>query len=464
MGKLSKILKLAELFYNKALLALGANPDVPYVHTMPDDPEDLEEDIDYDSKNISGNIEADAERFEDMIVNDKLHKQFQDLMSQYKELMNYLTDSPSNFSYQATQKLVDLENVFKTKYGRLIENPYLSEGKDWKEHFDSGEFTELLQNIWMTVGKNIGSLESNNMSLEDIKKSNLPEVFNTQNPNNSLEGNAGAEEWSAEKIAKVMASRKKWYDDIMKFKNFKEPNESSSKEYAKRWNQYQKHVNTRKAWHKKRIEMLKADPELYQEYKEKAKQYHKKWRDSPENKNKLKELAQKYIDKRKEKWESKSLEGYISVLLVKRDNKKSDVAKRIRKMAIKAFDGPEFSSIKLAHENAKKRFDEAPSEYNKQLLDTAEMESKNAIKNYINNHEAAKEVANDMSIITSYINKLNTIVVSLKDPEPVDNDTVYKLINEGAILMKQFDKKYAAISESLNDIVNELKTIVNGNQ
>lgn len=139
MKSLNQILKLAELFYSQAMLALGATPTT---YVSPDTEEDDLED------GPQGDLLTQAENMWDQMDNPVLAGQFEQFIDSYRDYLNALHGPPPESD--SDESFSDIKNTMDARWARLIQNPYLELEEDdpkYTEVVPPYKIVELIQNI-----------------------------------------------------------------------------------------------------------------------------------------------------------------------------------------------------------------------------------------------------------------------------------------------------------------------------
>lgn len=471
MKKLSELLRLAELFYKRAMQVFAAEPD--YYSKYDNYGDDEEEGF----GGLTGHIPTDAQKFD--IKDEELYNQFESLMNAYSQLMGTLNIDSDSLNTETMEEAAALIDVLNTRYERIMSNPYLNASDNYAEDFDPGDLTSFIQNVVNDAEDKLKSIAGDDVSIDEVIANQYAQEFNQQ----MIDKGDKNVTYTGNKVQQLLEARRNWFKNLMFIKRVGK----SHPEYSR----YEKYIEGRH----KAYQNIMADPERKAKYRERVKERFTKWfktineqkpqleallertidpKKKEEILNKLQKTnlsiqkhmgrRKKYQDKRKALWEAakneKSLPGLAQKLRTQLDTTKSEIAKKIKS---KAAQDPYFKSYKETVQKAKDIYDNEPSPENKRALEASIKQEAEAITKYLNEHAAVVQVRNDLSVIAGFKDQ----ILALTKMESSDETAMatqaeytalaYQAIELGQQLVNTYAKIYKSPMNTINDIVQELR-------
>lgn len=246
MKKLAKLLGQVDLFYKQAFDKVSNEPVGYY---MPDEPEEVEDEV----VALTGNVSVDAEKFD--IKDEDLYSQFESLMSAYDDLMSTLSIDPEHLNAETMEEAAALIDVLNTRYERIISNPYLNSDDDYSEDFSPATLTEFIQNVVNDAESKLKEIAGEDVSVDEVIANQYAQEFNQQ----MIDKGDKSVTYTGNKVQQLLEARKQWFQNLMFIKKVGK----SHPQYQR----YESYIESRRRIYKNKIESLKKNPEKYQEYK-----------------------------------------------------------------------------------------------------------------------------------------------------------------------------------------------------
>ena len=414
---------------------------------------------------------AQADEFD--IKDEELFNQFESFINAYRELIATLGISSDNLSTESFEEAAQLIDTLKTRYDRIIKNPYLNAGSDegYEEDFDPGTFTQFLNDVAQDAENKLKSMAGEDIDISEMRAAQYAREFNTID-----EEYKGTKEdaWSAERVQRALEARRNWFRNLMLKKklNINDPD-------------YQKYIESRR----QSYQLIVSDPERRENYRQKAKarqakfrkkldmrkkeiiQLLSKTRDSKkiqELQKELQSIEESFAHKKEEEKqkavkvkqikEAKDLLGLTVHLQQKIASLKSEVVKSIKD---RAKVDPIFVPYKKAVEAAKNNLNQDPSPTNQAALENAIKQEADALKKYLDNHPKAIEVRAEIERLYAYRDKCKQLnELGWLSNETVPEETkpyLHEFIAEGESLISEFGK-YRGIVATLTEIINFVRS------
>ncbi len=443
MINLSKLLKLAERFERKAQqYTTYVSPD------NEEDPPLSENDID--------------------IKDENLFKQFSQFMESYHEVMDLLSIDPDQLMPNTFQDAAEIINTLKTRYQRLITNPYLDNENEYSEEFSPGEFTKFIQQKIDETEDRFASLTDGEVTVDEVAAQQLAEQFNQSTPDQPAGGVPGIHimenqgmRMTGDRVKQLIDIKKTYFQKLMLAKKL----DTSHPERQR----YQQYIDRRKKWFK----AMKLDPVKREKWLNNHRKNSNQWKknlvirrnyleeaikntNNPAKKSEFtKELTkiksslniitQNNQKDLKNKIEKGGLVGAITKFQFKISQQKDLVAKRIKYQAAKS---PLFTSIKREVGKAKVNFDANPTPENKKILEDALKTEVELLTRYLNEHDEVVKTRKDMEYFLSLRDSLK---------EKADANNVKTVLEAGHKLGLTYKKEYPIAINALIDLLTEVE-------
>ena len=410
---------------------------------------------------------AQADEFD--IKDEELFNQFESFINAYRELISTLGVNSNNLSTESFEEAAQLIDTLKTRYDRIIRNPYLNAtGEEgYEEDFDPGTFTQFLNDVAQDAENKLKSTAGEDIDISEMRAAQYAREFNAIN-----EEYKGTKEdaWSAERVRRALEARRNWFRNLMLKKklNINDPD-------------YQKYIESRR----QSYQLIVNDPERKETYRQKAKARQTKFRKKLDARKKeimqllsrtrdpkkieelqkeLQSIEDTFAHKKEEEKqkavkikqikESKDLLGLTVHLQQKIASLKSEVVKSIKD---KAKTDPFFVPYKKAVEAAKNTLDQEASPSSQAALEDAIRKEADALKNYLDNHPRVSEVRVEIEKLYAYRDKCKQLnELGWLSNEIIPEETkpyLYEFVSEGKNLISEFGK-YRGIVATLTEIIN----------
>jgi hypothetical protein len=482
MNKFSNLLKIAELFYKKAMRAFAQTS-----YVSPDDNEDV-------PSNLT------KEDFD--IKNEFLFNQFDAFYELYDELDAIINMTEDKISPKDEEEVIDLGRALESKLKQIMDNPYINENNPAYEASYEEDFSpEDLKNVLVSDYTNLTNRLSSKLSDDFTATPTAAEQqFYEQQEKADLEGKT--EQWGANKREnkKNPIYRYNWWTNLL----------ADKKRYAK----YLTKVRTRYS------EKMK-DPEIRKEYRAKSRKRQEDffkgidWANqnifkAEETLSKLEEREKELIEKErnaiyqetkdsvketlsnisgvkqslilkikglKSKIENKS--GTTKKTTIKRKQltelnvpslersrvSLSDATKtkkmRLHKAAIlaahKEFEKTQqHSDLKAEISSAQYTYDKEPSTENKAKLDLVNLKANKIIDDYVNNHKSAVIIRDAQNELNTFHKRCKLIfgIKGRKKNEEAVEGTIEKILAAEA---QPFNEEQILLANTLIEEANTLK-------
>ena len=413
---------------------------------------------------------SQADEFD--IKDEELFNQFESFINAYRELISTLGVNSNNLSTESFEEAAQLIDTLKTRYDRIIRNPYLNAtGEEgYEEDFDPGTFTQFLNDVAQDAENKLKSTAGEDIDISEMRAAQYAREFNAID-----EEYKGTKEdaWSAERVRRALEARRNWFRNLMLKKklNINDPD-------------YQKYIESRR----QSYQLIVNDPERKETYRQKARARQTKFRKKLDARKKeimnllsktrdpkkigelqkelqsiedtfahKKEEGKQKAVKIKQIKESKDLLGLTVHLQQKIASLKSEVVKSIKD---KAKGDPFFVPYKKAVEAAKNTLDQDANPSNQAALEDAIRKEADALKNYLDNHPKVLEVRAEIEKLYAYRDKCKQLNdLGWLSSEAIPEETkpyLYEFIKEGMNLISEFSK-YRGIVATLTEIINLFK-------
>lgn len=229
---------------------------------------------------------SEADEFD--IKDEELFNQFESFIDTYRELIGTLGINSSSLSTESFEDAAQLIDTLKTRYDRIMTNPYLNAKGDegYAEEFDPGTFTNFLSEVAQDAENKLKTAAGEDIDISEVRAAQYAREFNAID-----EEYKGTKEdaWSAERVKNALEARKRWFQNLMfkKKLNINDPD-------------YQKYIETRRRNYREMVESFQANPEKKEYYLEKARQRFTKFYNKLDVKKKeITHLLQKTRDPKK---------------------------------------------------------------------------------------------------------------------------------------------------------------------
>ncbi len=256
---------------------------------------------------------AQADEFD--IKDEELFNQFESFINAYRELIATLGISSDNLSTESFEEAAQLIDTLKTRYDRIIKNPYLNAGSE--EDFDPGTFTQFLNDVAQDAENKLKSMAGEDIDISEMRAAQYAREFNTID-----EEYKGTKEdaWSAERVQRALEARRNWFRNLMLKKklNINDPD-------------YQKYIESRRQSYQSII----SDPERKEAYREKARSRQTKFRKKLDTRKKeIYQLLERTRDSKKIQELQNELQS-IDTTIARRQEKGKQIAQKVTEIKSK---------------------------------------------------------------------------------------------------------------------------------